>query len=327
MSEKKSTQDSGSKLPEELTRLKAQLRQANTELAYMNRLVEHILLTTSDIIYTYDFKDEHLDILSRTSGPFLGYPLEKLAEMDGAALQSLVHPDELNRLGGHYEDCLNAKDGDVLDVEVRLRHSYGEWHWIAIRETPFERSPDGGVGRILGMAEDITTGRLAQEKIWYLSTHDSLTGLYNRAYYQEELARLEHGRRFPVTVLIADVDNLKDVNNTRGYAAGDALLRNAAEALAACFRVEDAVARIGGNEFGVLLPEIASISIDAIQVRINRRFEMFNKSHPNSPVHISFGLASAEHGSDLRETVREAERRMVARKQAKGENDSGLQPD
>jgi diguanylate cyclase (GGDEF)-like protein len=176
------------------------------------------------------------------------------------------------------------------------------------------------------MAEDITVSRLAQEKIWYLSTHDSLTGLYNRAYYQEEITRLERGRRFPMTVLIADIDNLKNVNDTRGYAAGDALIRKVAEILSACFRVEDVVARIGGDEFGVLLPDIASISIDAIQIRINRRIEAFNQSHPNSPVHISYGIVSAENGGVLREIVREADRRMVSSKQIKREKNSNPQP-
>jgi diguanylate cyclase (GGDEF)-like protein len=121
---------------------------------------------------------------------------------------------------------------------------------------------------------------MAEEKVAYLNTHDSLTGLYNRSYFQEEITRLERGRRFPVTVLMADIDNLKQVNETRGFLSGDQLIRNAADVLASCFRVEDVVARIGGDEFGVLLPEIASVSIEAINMRVNRRVEAFNLSHP-----------------------------------------------
>lgn len=312
--------------PAAKTGKRAELARLEAELARKQRLIEQILLTISNIIYIYDGATKRPTILSRASGTFLGYPLEKLSGMDETELQSLIHPDEVGRLEGHIEDCLAARDGDVLEVEVRLRHSYGEWHWVAIRGTPLERAADGAVTQVLGVAEDITVGRLAQEKIWYLSTHDSLTGLYNRAYYQEELTRLERGRRFPVTVLIADVDNLKEVNDTRGYIAGDALVRNAAEILASCFRVEDVVARIGGDEFGVLLPEIASISIDAIQIRINRRLETYNQSHPNSPVYLSFGLASAERGGDLRDAVREAEKRMLAGKAAKHGQEPGLPP-
>lgn len=311
--------------PSEITEAEELLRHRG-ELARKDQLIERILLTASNIIYTYDLLEKHLAILSRMAEPFLGYAPEQLAAMDEAKLLSLLHPDEVERIREHYEDHLEARDGDVLELELRLRHSYGDWHWIAIRETPLTRSPEGKVTQILGMAEDITAGRLAQEKIWYLSTHDSLTGLYNRVYYQEELTRQERGRRYPMTVLIADLDSLKEVNETRGHAAGDALVRNAGEILASCFRVEDVVARIGGDEFGVLLPEIAPISIDAIQVRISRKIEAFNQSHPNSPVYMSFGTASAESGGSLREAIREAERRMLANKQAKRERTSGPQP-
>jgi diguanylate cyclase (GGDEF)-like protein/PAS domain S-box-containing protein len=286
----------------------------DAELARQGRLVEHILLTSPSPIYIFDFEKEQLQLANQSPLTFLGYSAQQIAAMPADALKALLHPDEKGRVLAHYEECLSARDGEVLEIEFRLRHSYGDWYWVAVRETPFERSPDGRVIRILGMAEDITSNRLAQEKVSYLTTHDSLTGLYNRAYYQEELARLERGRRFPVTVLIADIDNLKMVNDTRGFAAGDLLIRNAAEVLASCFRVEDVVARIGGDEFGILLPEIASISIDAIQIRIMRRIEAFNLSHPNSPLHLSIGIAAANDKEGLREALAEAERRMLAQK-------------
>lgn len=315
MSEKKSASSSNSKRVGDLSHLEA-------ELARQNRLVGHILLTSPNPIYVYDFQKEQLQIFNRAPLAFLGYSAEQIAAMSGDSLKALLHPDEKKRVLEHYEECLSAQDGEVLEIEFRLRHSYGDWYWVAVRETPFERSPDGRVTQILGMAEDITSNRMAQEKVSYLSTHDSLTGLYNRVYYQEELARLERGRRFPVTVLIADIDDLKTVNETRGFAAGDLLIRNAGEVLASCFRVEDVVARIGGDEFGVLLPEIAAISIDAIRIRIARRLEAFNLSHPNSPLHLSVGIASAADKEGLSEALAEAERRMYAQRSAKGKQDT-----
>lgn len=315
MSEKKTASSSGSRKAGDLSHLEA-------ELARQNRLVEHILLTSPNPIYIYDFQNEQLQISNRAPLTFLGYSAEQIAAMSGDSLKALLHPDEKGRVFDHYEECLSARDGEVLEIEFRLRHSYGDWYWVAVRETPFERSPDGRVTQILGMAEDITSNRMAQEKVSYLSTHDSLTGLYNRTYYQEELTRLERGRRFPVTVLIADIDDLKTVNETRGFAAGDLLIRNAGEVLASCFRVEDVVARIGGDEFGILLPEIAAISIDAIRIRIARRLEAFNLSHPNSLLHLSVGIASAEDKEGLSEALAEAERRMHAQRAAKGKQDT-----
>ncbi len=287
------------------------------DLARQKRLVEKMLLTSPTPVYLFDFQKEQLQILNRLPLLFLGYTTEQILAMPLDALKSLLHLEEKQRLLNHYEDCISARDGDVLEVEFRVRHAYGDWHWVAVRETPFECAPDGRVLSVLGVAEDITAGRMAQEKLAYLSSHDSLTGLYNRSYFQEEVTRLERGRRFPVTVLMADIDNLKKFNDERGFMAGDQLIRSAAEVLASCFRVEDVVARIGGDEFGILLPEIAPISVEALHIRVNRRVEAFNVSHPNTPLNLSIGIASAMDKDGLREAVAEAERRMLAQKASK----------
>jgi diguanylate cyclase (GGDEF)-like protein len=206
----------------------------------------------------------------------------------------------------------------VLEVEYRLKYAYGEWHWFAIRETVYTRSADGQVKEMLGVADDISERRRDREKIWYISTHDALTGLYNRAYFEEEIARLERGRRFPVSVLFADVAGLQKVNASQGTAAGDSLLRITSEILRACFRAEDVVARVGGDEFGALLPDIAVTSTDAILARVNRRLDAYNQAHPKLPLFLSLGIASAENGGSLREAVKEAEQRMVIRKSMPG---------
>jgi len=92
-------------------------------------------------------------------------------------------------------------------------------------------------------------GNAGEENLWYLGTHGALTGVYNRAYFEEELERLKRGRGFsPVSVVTVDVDGMKAINDSLGHAAGDAVV------LASAFRNEDVVARIGGDEFAVLLP-------------------------------------------------------------------------
>jgi diguanylate cyclase (GGDEF)-like protein len=95
--------------------------------------------------------------------------------------------------------------------------------------------------------------RETEERLRFLTVHDSLTGLYNRAYFTEEMARLERGRHYPVSILVADLDGLKEINDSMGHQAGDQLLVQAAEALVKGVRSDDMVARIGGDEFAVLL--------------------------------------------------------------------------
>ncbi|MCS7009964.1 MAG: diguanylate cyclase [Anaerolineales bacterium] len=289
----------------------------HVELEKKNRLLEHIFLTINTPIYIYDFERGRLEVLNRAMPTFLGYPIEQLVNMSTDRLRDLLYSQDVERTLEHYQRCRQATDGEILETEYRFRHAYGEWHWIAVRETPFERSPDGKVSKILGVAEDITSGRLAEERVAYLRTHDPLTGLYNRSYYYEELARLERGRRFPVTIILADIDGLKKVNQTRGFQTGDALIRSAAELLKSCFRTEDIVARIGGDKFAILLPEMAAISADALLLRIQRKLDLYNATHPQTTLHLSLGIATAESNQELRSAIIEAEHRLEEHRASK----------
>ncbi len=294
--------------------LRSRLEHTQEELGRKDRFLEHILATMPTQAYILNLQEKKIVYTNRTSTPFLGFSAEKILAMDEPALTELLHPEDAEHVRTHYEELGQLKFGEMLELELRLKHGYGEWHWVSIRETPFERAPNGQLSQVLGTAEDITVRMQAQEKLWYTSTHDSLTGLYNRPYFEEELARLERGRRFPVTVMVADVDGLRQVNDTLGYPAGDALIRTAAEIIRSGFRGEDVVSRIGGDEFAVLLPDIGIVSIDAIQARVLRKIEAHNNSHPNSPVHITIGFATGERGEALRDIVRQADRRMITNK-------------
>lgn len=163
-------------------------------------------------------------------------------------------------------------------------------------------------------ARDITVRKKAEEELRFLSTHDILTGLYNRAYFETELDRLRSSRIQPISVVMADVDDLKIVNDQLGHAAGDDLLREVARALREAFRVEDVVARIGGDEFGVLLPEADEEAVSRAVERVAGGLSVYN-SQPGRPfLVVSFGAATARTGGDLTETMKLADAHMYADK-------------
>jgi diguanylate cyclase (GGDEF)-like protein len=151
----------------------------------------------------------------------------------------------------------------------------------------------------------------------HLSTHDALTGLYNRLYFEEELARLEPSRQFPVSIVVSDLDDLKRVNDTQGHAAGDALLKHAARILKQAFRAEDIVARIGGDEFAVILPnadaEVARYAID----RIHSASLENPLPPPSPPLTMSVGMCTADKGDSLYNTLKTADMEMYKNKAAK----------
>jgi diguanylate cyclase (GGDEF)-like protein/PAS domain S-box-containing protein len=136
-----------------------------------------------------------------------------------------------------------------------------------------------------------------EERLRYLSIHDPLTGLYNRVYFEDELAHLERGRKFPVSVLIGDLDGLKKINDQFGHAAGDEALCQAARILQRAFRAEDGLARIGGDEFAVLLPGVGQTGAAEIAERVRQLLAEHNRGLSDSKfsrpeLNISLGVAT-----------------------------------
>ena len=168
--------------------------------------------------------------------------------------------------------------------------------------------------RVLISLIDITARKKAEDYLRYLGTHDVLTGLYNRAFFEEERSRLQRSRRSPVCVLATDVDGLKRINDTQGHAAGDDLLRRVGEVLRSSFRAEDAVARIGGDEFAVLLPETDAESARQAIDRIHKMVELNNAFYSGQPMVLSIGFAIGQQGDDLEAVQRQADDRMYQEK-------------
>lgn len=155
------------------------------------------------------------------------------------------------------------------------------------------------------------------EELLHTSTHDSLTGLYNRSYFDAEMERLSRGRQTPISVVIADIDLLKECNDTIGHAAGDVLIRETAATLLESFRAEDVVARIGGDEFGVLLP---GVDAELVKQTLDRLRKALLKSTPpveNFPLSVSLGCATAHTAEDLIDAFEQADQRMYHEKRRK----------
>ena len=164
---------------------------------------------------------------------------------------------------------------------------------------------------------DISDRKMSEERLRYMSTHDVLTGFYNRAHVEGEMDRLDRSRQFPISVIVADVDWLKKVNDCRGHAAGDELLRLAARCIAGAFRAEDMVARTGGDEFIVLLPEASAEVAEKAMDRIKANLAELNQSCSEFTVSLSLGAATADTPGTLDAAVRLADERMYKDKHAK----------
>ena len=177
--------------------------------------------------------------------------------------------------------------------------------WTQNDRMPY-RDDDGNIIGVICLAIDISDLRETEEKLWYMSFHDVLTGLYNRTYFEEELNRLEKGRQFPISVVTVKVDNLLAVNESEGIAAGNELLKQTAKILR-IFRNEDVVARIGGDRFAALMPSSDQSMGENVLLRLKMNIEEHNKRYKGEPLNLSVSLATREKGCSLFDLLTQAE--------------------
>ncbi|NTW95994.1 MAG: diguanylate cyclase [Erysipelotrichaceae bacterium] len=169
------------------------------------------------------------------------------------------------------------------------------------------------VGYFAVLVTDITETKRQQDNILYLSFHDQLTGLYNRRFFEEELSRLDNSRNLPLTIVMGDVNGLKLVNDSFGHATGDELLIKVSQALRKASRVDDIIARHGGDEFILILPKT-----DAEEAsRIINRFKYYLSLEKSSTIDISVSFGTQTKQSideDIQLIIKKTEDDMYTHK-------------
>ncbi len=186
----------------------------------------------------------------------LGRTIDETESIGADAMITMVHPDDQEAMGAINSETARLADGQVLEKRYQLRHRDGTWHWFSRRVVPFRRDDNGSVVEILGVLRDITDVVQAEEQLSHDALHDRLTGLPNRALLLDRLeAALSRSAREGVefAVLYCDLDGFKEVNDTAGHAAGDAVLIETAARLQHVVRAGDTIARVGGDEFVLIL--------------------------------------------------------------------------
>lgn len=176
------------------------------------------------------------------------------------------------------------QQGTLKGIEFYVDNGYTRQHYEA-RLFPSE------LDEVFAIVRDITERKMAEEQLIYYSMFDPLTNLYNRAYFEKEMHRFQNDYRGSLGLIICDVDNLKLVNDNFGHDAGDKLLIEIASVLRQSLRKNDVIARIGGDEFAVLLPDSDTEAVESTCTRIRSALKNYNSRSPLFPLSVSLGYS------------------------------------
>jgi diguanylate cyclase (GGDEF)-like protein/PAS domain S-box-containing protein len=236
-------------------------------------------------------------------------------EIIGRHLREFSHPEDVSTGYALFQD-LAAGQHEFYQVEERYLRRDESAIWGSLTVSLL-RNSEGNPEFAVALIEDVTIRKQTQEKLKYLSFHDALTGLYNRLYIEVEMERLQNSRQYPISAIAADVDGLKLVNDTLGHPTGDVLIQRAGQVLRKSFRNEDIIARIGGDEFLILLPETSHDAARSILERLQKNIQQNNQDIGETLLSLSLGLATATKSGTLNQTISEADNQMYAEKRRK----------
>ena len=244
-------------------------RQAEEALRESEALWSFALEGGGDCVWDWNLQTNEV-LLSKGGKRMFGFADDEIGN-SMAEWNARVHPDDIVRLLVHIGDFFREKQ-DRFAAEYRVRCKDGSWKWILTRGMVAHRSDDGTVVRMIGTHTDLTERKQAEETIQRQANYDALTQLPNRRLFRDRLEqtiRSSKRDRSQFVLMLIDLDHFKEVNDTMGHDAGDFLLVDAAQRIQHCMRESDTVARMGGDEFVVILPDVDdTASIERIALTI-----------------------------------------------------------
>ncbi len=275
--------------------LRAQgITDLQTHLSTHPQLVDHFM----SMIRVLDVNQKTLDMFGASSKEILLQNLDK------------VFRDEMRaHFAGELLDMWNGKleyerDGINYSLSGEPFNIHLDWRLMPGHEDDFNW--------VLVAIQDITARKKAEEYLRYLGTHDVMTGIYNRAYFEEQTSK--HTETQNLSIIVADLDGLKQVNDRFGHQAGDKLIRRAAEVIKSAFGEEVVIARIGGDEFAVFLPEFNSEDMQKTLEQIRSLIPLNNKYYQGPELNISLGAATRNKNEPIEKTLMRADAAMYEEK-------------
>jgi diguanylate cyclase (GGDEF)-like protein/PAS domain S-box-containing protein len=303
----------------QINRMLGDLEKSSKEIYLSEEKLRRVTDSTLDLICEINGRGEFIYNNSAYKN-ILGYSLSELA---GDSVYRRIHPEDVAGVRAAIQGSLTARSTGRM--EFRHRHKDGQYLWMEVIGNPLFDQNGKYTGAILTMRE-VTERKLAEEQIRYQAYYDQLTGLPNRnLFYDRFLIALAQAKRNEqmLAVMFLDLDGFKLVNDTYGHDVGDFLLQAAASRLRGCVRAGDTVARVGGDEFTIILEGIqqaadASTVAKKIITTLEEPFLLLSGNELR--VTTSIGISIYPHsGEEMESLVKNADSAMYKAKQ-RGKN-------
>jgi diguanylate cyclase (GGDEF)-like protein/PAS domain S-box-containing protein len=278
------------------------------EQALINSEARHKAMTMNitDVIAILDQKGI-IRYISPNIEYLFGFTPEEVIDQPAARL---VHANDRKVILKKFIELL-AVDGLLKHMEFEHLCKNGSCKCVELTAINLFNNKD--INGVLMNYHDVTFRKMKEREVIYLSYHDALTGLYNRAFFEEEIRRLDVPRQYPISLIIADINGLKVANDTLGHSYGDRLLGGFAGVIKSCLRKEDIIARWGGDEFIALLPrttyDVAMQLCDRIKKQSN------DKMIGHQAISVALGYATKDDENQCFMTIiKDAEDQMYKMK-------------
>ncbi len=282
------------------------------ELAENERKHKTLLANLPGMVYRCkNDPDWTMEYVSLGCLELTGYRPEELVLNQKKSFKDLIKEEYRQILWDKWQEVIKEKT--IFQDEYQIITADGRQKWVWERGRGIYAEDGNSLIALEGYITDISEMKEKQKRIEFLSYHDHLTGLYNRRFFEEELRRLDTARNLPLTVVMADVNGLKLINDAFGHTAGDLLLATVAKILKREARADDIIARMGGDEFLLLLPKTDSSAAKKMTKRIKAVTDEQKVMYLD--VSVSFGWATKERTeTDISEIIKMAEDFMYQKK-------------
>jgi diguanylate cyclase (GGDEF)-like protein/PAS domain S-box-containing protein len=291
------------------------LRSATRALEESERSKAVLLSNLPGMAYRclYD-RDYTMTFVSEGCYALTGYLPSQLLNNRKVSYNDLICAEYRDDIWCKWEKAVTSKKG--LKLEYPIITAKGDKKWVSEQGRGIYDGA-GDVVAIEGFIQDITERMQMEEEARYLNYHDALTGLYNRAYLDEQRKLLDTAKNLPLTVMIGDINGLKLINDAFGHDEGDKLLIEIAHILRKCCRPQDIVARTGGDEFCILMPKTDIQTAQLIQKAITEVCADYGNEVGKQVYYASISLGNATKtfaDESILVTMKLAEQYMYKRK-------------